>query len=605
MLKSPSFRSTGLPVGLTLIALVIFNVGLYARLGAQPKVDRFSLPYTEDFSVVTDNPYEEFGGDWEIRDEMLIQLDTNGFDLTSFIPLTIPESESYTFGATLKYLGGSIGGGLIFNAQQVTSRQKSHMVRFNVDNGQLWLIYGYFGDDSNFIGQGSTQLQMSPTDDTPQRLSVNVSADNYAITLNDSTLVQAVPLEYTGGAVGFISASSQMGFDDVVVAPLEASVTNAEATAETSIEVMQATEQASTTSNTEFLTRELYTETFESRGIGEVRWRPINGNWTYEDNALVQKQTELFDLTNVYQNPITYPMTYLAKFRHLEGVGGGIMFNLKLPNAIENGYMVRYFSDADVIAWGYFDEQLVFNGLGSVEVAPPGTSQHTLGVAVSEGTFDILLDGSVIAFNIPIAEVVSPSFVSLVTSQSMVAFDQVNIFGEVTRVQSNMTSASIDSASAIGTWSVENDLIMQTDTEATDYIAGTGLAGEQFTTSVNIQFDTELDDVGAGIIFHMTERDNPALGYLVRLSDRGHGVFWGQFNADSIFTGLGNASLNAGTLEQATLKVVVKTSSFDIWIDDEIIAENIPLNRNSGWIGLVSFRGPVTFSNLNILLGEQ
>ena len=34
------------------------------------------------------------------------------------------------------------------------------MARFNVDGDKLWLIYGYYGDDSNFVGQGSAPLDV-------------------------------------------------------------------------------------------------------------------------------------------------------------------------------------------------------------------------------------------------------------------------------------------------------------------------------------------------------------------------------------------------------------------------------------------------------------
>lgn len=610
MLESPTFRSTGLPVLLTLLAIVLFNFGLYTRLGAQPKVDLFSIPYTEDFTAITESPYEEFGGDWEIRDQMLIQMDTNGFDLTSFIPLTVPEEISYRFGATLQYFGGSMGGGLLFNAQQVTSRQKSHMVRFNVDNDQLWLIYGYFGDDSDFIGQGSIPVEMETTDNTPQRLELVVTADTYNINLNNEIVVQDIPLNYVGGAVGFISASSQISFDDVVVIPIANETEAVESQPEP---VVESAEQPTTESvifdapDTVFLNEELYTDTFENWGVGEVRWRPINGNWTYEDNAMVQTQTELFDLSNIYQNPVTYPMTYLAKFRHLEGVGGGLLFNLKLPNATENGYMVRYISDADVIAWGYFDDTGAFNGLGSVDVPPPGNAQHSLGVAVANGQFDVLLDGNTVATNIPLHEEVTPSYVGLTASQSMVAFDEVNIYGEVSRVEgvTTTTTANIDSAAATGTWTIEDTVILQSDTEATDYVAGTGLAGEQFTVSVNIRFDNDFDDAGAGIIFHMAERDNPVSGNLVRFANHGRGIFWGQYDENRVFTGAGDATLNDDAVETISLKLVVRQTNYDIWADDQLVSENIPLDSNSGWIGLVSFRGAVAFSDFNIVLGEQ
>lgn len=78
MLARPTFRSTWLPLGVGALALLVLNLGLYTRLATQQVTaavtQQFSLPYYEDFSVVSSVPYEEYGGDWEIRDEMLVQL---------------------------------------------------------------------------------------------------------------------------------------------------------------------------------------------------------------------------------------------------------------------------------------------------------------------------------------------------------------------------------------------------------------------------------------------------------------------------------------------------------------------------------------------------
>ncbi|MEZ4667032.1 MAG: hypothetical protein R3E39_03780 [Anaerolineae bacterium] len=175
MFERPSTRTTWLPLGLAIVALVVLNLGLYTRLSSQPEPLRFNFPYTENFSALSVDEYELFGGDWEIRDETLVQLSTSGYDLMSFVPIDIPPEQNYTYESSLRYLGGIMGGGLIFNAQQITSRQKSQMLRFNVDNGVMWLIYGYFGDDSNFVGQGSAALDIPLGDPNWHRLRVKLT----------------------------------------------------------------------------------------------------------------------------------------------------------------------------------------------------------------------------------------------------------------------------------------------------------------------------------------------------------------------------------------------------------------------------------------------
>lgn len=295
MLERPTFRKTWLPLGLAALALAILNLGMYTRLASQQvrvAADReqFTLPYREDFTTVVDVPYEEFGGDWEIRDQRLVQLSTSGYDLTAFIPLTLSAGQDYRFEAGLTFLGGSMGGGLLFNAQQVTSRQQSHMARFNVDAGQLWLIYGYFGDDSDFVGQGSVGLSIVPDDTASHRLGVQTRGATYMLTLDGVILAQDIPLQYQGGAVGFISATSQMAFDDVLV----------DRSLEVPLESASSVPEAAPAETLALLTGELvFNDTFDNPSGAESDWRPISGTWAFAAGAYLQQQAEGFDLSAI------------------------------------------------------------------------------------------------------------------------------------------------------------------------------------------------------------------------------------------------------------------------------------------------------------------
>lgn len=600
MLERPTLRSTWLPLGLALASLVILNVGLYTRLAFQPLPPRFEIPYYEDFSALTLDQYEIFGGDWEIRDQSLVQLSTSGYDLLNFVSINIDPEQPYIFESSVRYLGGTMGGGLIFNAQQTTSRQKSHMMRLNVDADKLWLIYGYFGDDSDFISQGSAPLSIPVDDSTPHRLRVEVSDTRYALLVDDVVMVRDIPLMYRGGAVGFISATSQVAFDDVKVdAPSAPAITQ---------EITQPTEQvqqAPTAAPDSESQAPLLTDTFDGEG-GAALWQPISGEWRFEQGAYTQTQAEGFDLSSVYQQTFSPPLTVQATFQHQTGVGGGVLFNLPNGDTKNGGYMVRYFEDGSVIAWGYFDENGVFNGQGSVGVSLPQTTSHTLAVSVSDESYAVNLDGVELAAGIPLYAPLASGYVGLTASQSVVTFDNFNVSDARVgaEVGTTTSAATIDAALASGQWVVEGSTITQTDTAKTDFIAGTGLAGERFTISVQITLPTDTPDSGAGIVFHMEGRDDPKLGYMVRFGSGGKELFWGQYDEQRNFIGQGGipVDLTAGTAHE--LMLTVRDTSFDIRLDGVAIVEAIPIVRNSGWIGLVSFSGPVYFSNVNIKLGE-
>jgi len=592
-LQHPTLRRTWLPLGLAAVALLILNIGLYTRLGSQPATPRFEFPYYEDFSTFTVSDYNAFGGNWVVRDEALVQLSTSGYDLMTFVPINIDPEQPYVSETTLRFLGGSMGGGVIFNAQQTTSRQQSHMARFNVDGGSLWLIYGYFGDDSDFVGQGSATLDIEPNDPAARQLAVQVDNETYSLFVDGVAVARDVPLVYRGGAVGFISATSQIAFDDVridanFVSPI------VEQPAEQSPEVVVEQQVGSSEQTT------MLADMFDSNG-GESLWRPISGDWSFVDGAYVQGQSNGFDLSTVYQQTFAYPLNISAIFRHQQGAGGGLLFNLPSADNKSNAQMVRFFEDGNVLAWGYFDENGAFNGQGSAPVASAEGTTHTLEVLATNDTYAIYLDDTEVATGIPINSPTAAGYIGLTASQSVVAFDAVTVsaMGEP-----STTVANIDAEAANGNWVVDGGVIQQTDTENTDYVAGTGLAGEQFTVSVRITLPPDNPDAGGGIVFHMGGRDDPHQGYMVRFGSGGQEIFWGRYSADGVFMGEGGVPLNLIAGEAYELLLNVREDSFDIQVNNETLVGMIPLERGSGWIGLVSFSGPITFTDVSVQLGE-
>lgn len=600
MLQKPTMRSTWLPPGLAGVAMLLLNLGLYTRLDTQQVRLTFTFPYSEDFAAQSGNPYDEFGGDWEIRDQALVQLSTGGYDLGTLIPLQIPPEQPYRFEATLRYMGGTMGGGLMFNAQQTTSRQKSHMVRFNVDADRLWLIYGYFDDGSNFIGQGSAPLDILPNDSAPHRMGVITAGDTFRLLMDGAIVAENVPLQYFGGTVGFISAASQTTFDDVVVEPADGTPAVAEVTA--AAPTVDATATVETTPEAPQaapLEQVVFSETFDPNGPGASLWVPVNGDWQYLDGQYVQQQTDGFDLLSIYQQPMFTPMTIEVTFRHLSGTGGGLMFNLPTASAKQGGHMVRYFEDGSVVAWGYFDDADVFIGQGSTPVDLPQQSSHTLSVTLQEAGYTVRLDGAELVANVPLNTPRESSYVGLSASQSSVAFQKVQVLS-----QSNSAAATINAAEATGNWSVDGRIITQSNPDLTDFIAGTGVAAERFTISVDILLPPDLPEAGAGLIFHMEGRNDQRLGQMVRFGGGGAEIFWGYYDDSRTFVGQGSVPLTLGSDVAHTLRLVVRESTFDIRVDDTVVASALPIERGSGWIGLFSFGGPVTFTNVQLVLGE-
>lgn len=599
-MQEVTFRRTVLPTIIALVILVLFNLGLYFRLSAESVTDTVAFPYTNTFETTDVLQYPSFGGDWDIRDESLVQISTTGFDLGILIPVDIVPEQTYRYSVDMRYLGGSMGGGLIFNSQNGQNRQQSHMARFNVDDNRLWVIYGYFGDDSNFTGQGSVPLEIALDNADWQNLEVLVGQETYAIVFNDTIIVDDIPLQYQGGAIGLNTSASQVAFDNLVVEAWD-EATSPEIIVQNTTETVTETPIETSTDDMSILF-----DDFSGNGGETSLWLPFSGAWEFLDGSFMQQQTDGFDLGAGY-NQAFGDATVTATFRHLQGQGAGILFNMQAPNSQWNAHMVRYVHDDDFLFWGYFDAEGNFNGQGSVAVNPPNTDSHSLSVINNGTTYTIVLDNDVIAPDIPI--MVTGDYVGLVTAQSQVAFDNFNISGNSDipfpepEATEETSTQGLNLNSVTGNWNF-GDTIVQDATETVDYIAGTGIAAEVFSVSVTITLPDDLDDAGAGLVFHMNGRDDIASGQMIRFGNGGSEIFWGIYDEDAVFEGQGGAPLDLDWSSPHQLTLNVSADTYDVLIDDETLVTDLPVIGDFGWIGLISYRGTVTFSDFELSIGQ-
>ncbi len=575
------FQQTYLPLVLAGISLLLLNLGLYGLLASNPREPLFALPYIETFAELPSAPYQSFGGDWEVRDESLVQINTVGLDLGTIIPINIAPDEPYRYEVDVRHVGGGIGGGLIFNLQNSNNRQQSHMARFNVDDDGLFLIYGFFGDDSDFQGQGNVPLG-SPSESF--RLGVQVYETTYDLTLDEEVVAEAIPLNYQGGSVGLITSASQVVFDNLLVEPLD--IAPVEQVGDGVI-----TEPSDTSlEDPVAAASSIYADYFDVAGGADSPWVPFTGEWEFADGALRQTLRTGFDYGIGNVTPFdTY--RFVATIRHEQGQGGGLYFGMAEPNSKSNAHMVRYVHDEDFLTWGYFDADNQYIGQGSAPVDAPGTAVHTLEVLVFDDVYRLMLDGEVLTGDVPLVQ--DGPHIGLVAAESVVAFESVNITapGELPAIVDEPVGNDV---AETGTWDVIDTGLVQVEEKEFDFVTGTGFAGETFRLSVDISMSA---GTGGGFVFHTAGRDTPAGGHMVRFDSANDQIFWGTYDGDRKFTGTGSIAYAIDADTSYALEVEVGPSTFDIFVDDETIVTGIPLQRDSGWIGLVSFSGPITFED--------
>lgn len=576
-MKDASLRFLAVRFGGAAILFLILNLFLYWVLFADTAIP-LSFPYHETFDQLDRLRYRQFGGVWQVRDAALVQSDASGTDLMAVIPLALSPDQPYRFSTRLRFVDGRQGGGLMFNLQHPDNRRQSHMVRLGTDDeGIRYLVYGSFDDRLNFVAQGSiNNIDLPASADGNLQLDVQVDNDHYAILLNGNSVIDAVSLIYEGGYPALTTWFSAVAFDDVTITTEALSQAPAPTILPTSIVVDDAP---------------LLSDTFDDSSAASA-WTMVSGTWTFEAGELHQTGLEGFDLA-ISHADIFSQYVLVTHLRHEQGVGGGVLFNMPQSDSTYGGQMVRYFEN-NVLAWGYFDESGAFVGQGSTAVTPPGQALHQLQVRVSEGRYAVTLDGVLLAENIPLIS--SQGHIGLTASQSSVAFEDVQVLPLDYDV-SGLSVRPESTAATTGDWQLVDGVLTQVATESAIYLRPTGLWAERFQLTVDIALGETA--TYAEVAFHLAEASSLAGGYAVRLDRQERMASWGRYDEAGSFQVLGTAALTMNE-ESQNLSLNVAESSFDLRLNQVVVAESVPLDRNMGWISLVTNGGPVSFTRFTL-----
>ena len=324
-------------------------------------------------------------------------------------------------------------------------------------------------------------------------------------------------------------------------------------------------------------------------------WAAAAGEWQPADGMVTALVVDLYDFAYLYQQPVVQAQ-FGARIRHIQGIGGGLLFHAADPSTARGAHMVRFYDDTS-IAWGFFDEAGVFQGQGSAPVAALGAGPHTLEVMSDGATYAVRVDGVLVVEGVPVRT--QGDFFGLTASQSEAVFEMVTISGMAPTATAAAPTGLLPGK---GDWVEQDGVIIQRSTEYADLYAGLGFQGEQYSASADIQWplDNEAPATGGGLLFNMTEPAQIEGAHMVRFSQNGREVFWGYFDDAGVFQGDGGAALDMNFDRPHTLQVVVGASTYAVYVDGALVAENRPLRRQNGYVGLLTYRGPITFTNIQL-----
>ena len=188
--------------------------------------------------------------------------------------------------------------------------------------------------------------------------------------------------------------------------------------------------------------------------------------------------------------------------------------------------------------------------------------------------------------------------IGLLTSRASVSYDQVEITGSTAKPPEPTTNV-VDPLSDLkilsGKWDTKDNTITQQVTEIGEYILNSGTYATEYTIEAEISLPNG-GQTGGGFIFHMPDRGTRKGAYIVRLVNGGESIFWGYFDENSKFQGMGSAKLTKAA--SYVLKLAVRGNRMDVLVNDQIIVQDMKLTSTEGWLGLLAHGGVVQFKNV-------
>lgn len=346
-----------------------------------------------------------------------------------------------------------------------------------------------------------------------------------------------------------------------------------------------------------------------------------------------------------------------------ENDGGGVLFGMEQPDDRRGSHLVRFGRGDDgvpYVVWGTFDQDLQFASQGSQPLPDLGETAR-LQVVFGPATYDVLVNDAPVAQAVPV--LYHGGHLALTTWFSSVVFDDVQVDGAapgttgavpadpaadpgepaapaqpdpttapaqpdaviqpvapVEPVATPGPQAVIDVAGQslghvdafidafdgtgadaewtvqVGEWTRRDSALVQGDASRYDLAIAHRATVSNASVKVHL---TQVDGLGAGILFGLPQLDSLRGGHLVRFGEDGT-LFWGAFDQDRVFTGQGYAPTNVKPGETHLLEVQLTGDTYAIALDGTVLAENVPLHTPEGHIGLTTSVTSATFEDVTV-----
>ena len=352
------------------------------------------------------------------------------------------------------------GGGILFDVQRPTSHLGSQLVRLGRDELGTYVLCGYFDANNVLQVQANERVTGQPDLSEVGHLSILVGPRTYSVLVGDQPVLRDLPRMASGGWVGLDAQGGPVVFSDAQVDLIGENATVAEPA-----EVVNVAPAAQPTPPPTM--RLPYQADFRT-ALDQTVWQPLAGQWAIDNGALVQQRSDESDDGVTLEDAPGGDYTIRTRFHHMQGMGGGVIFDLPSRTSRNGGQIVRYADEAGGVFWGYLDQQGTWRGQGSMHTEPAGTTSHALEVGIRRDSYSIRLDGQALAVGVP--RVNRAGYIGLTTSHSVVAYESFEVLPSADLATRLGTGPLPGARILSGDWSADDTSIQQHSNTPTDLL---------------------------------------------------------------------------------------------------------------------------------------
>ncbi len=349
-----------------------------------------------------------------------------------------------------------------------------------------------------------------------------------------------------------------------------------------------------------------YTQTFDD--VNLRRWFSQTGVWTIRTGTLMQtvggeEAGQLHIPLKVPEDAPYHASVFITLKKDTKQAG--LSFNVQYPEMIAKQHRV-YIDRLNVatleLVAGYMDETGAFVTQARAPLSL-NTTEFRLDVYVFGNSYLVQVNGQRMIENRPLFY--QNGMVGFYALGSAV-FDTYKLTAAENQNPGDMVYTSdfdLEPGGAgwvpiSGAWQIASQQMVQSDPTFTD--AAIGYETSVFENYTMRATFNHLDGQGAGALFNMPSPYAINGAHLVRYSDETDAMIWGYYDSQGVFTRQGFVDASPAGKDAHTLQVFSGVDSYDIFLDEDMIARDVPLMSRQGAVGLVTSRSSAAFSYVEV-----